>query len=175
MLLLIVNFFHALHFSHVFYSFFFFFWFVIKSILPKIFGSKRNGRGSDEETLKSSSAEEGDGVTLGIQFMTFFFVYIENLNFHVVRFPLILFYKCFVWKDLENKIETRRKAFLEAAPIMRKSFSGTQMHTFSCDTNTIFTFSEIESTHLIALITIFLQYNIININTYIQNYGFSLH
>ncbi|KAG5015690.1 hypothetical protein JHK85_021826 [Glycine max] len=35
-----------------------------KSILPKIFGSKRNGRGSDEETLKSSSAEEGDGVTL---------------------------------------------------------------------------------------------------------------
>ncbi|KAH1237166.1 hypothetical protein AAZX31_08G142500 [Glycine max] len=60
-----------------------------KSILPKIFGSKRNGRGSDEETLKSSSAEEGDGVTL----------------------------------DLENKIETRRKAFLEAAPIMRKSFS----------------------------------------------------
>lgn len=105
----------------------------------------------------------------------FFFLYIENLNFHVVRFPLILFYKCFVWKDLENKIETRRKAFLEAAPIMRKSFSGTQMHTFSCDTNTIFTFSEIESTHLIALITIFLQYNIINNNTYIQNYGFSLH
>ncbi|KAG5029706.1 hypothetical protein JHK87_013220 [Glycine soja] len=40
------------------------FFFVIKSILPKIFGSKRNGRGSDEETLKSSSAEEGDGVTL---------------------------------------------------------------------------------------------------------------
>ncbi|TKY60308.1 Type I inositol polyphosphate 5-phosphatase 5 [Spatholobus suberectus] len=60
-----------------------------KSILPKIFGSKRNGRGSDEETLKSSSAEEGDGVTL----------------------------------DLEKKIETRRKAFLEASPIMRKSFS----------------------------------------------------
>ena len=90
-------------------------------------------------------------------------------------FPLIFFYKCFVWKDLENKIETRRKAFLEAAPIMRKSFSGTQMHTLSCDTNTIFTFSEIESTHLIALITNFLQYNIININSYIQNCGFSLH
>lgn len=64
------------------------FFFVIKSILPKIFGSKRNGRGSDEETLKSSSAEEGDGVTLGIQFMTFFFLYIENLNFHVVRVSL---------------------------------------------------------------------------------------
>lgn len=149
---------------------------MIKSILPKIFGSKRNGRGSDEETLKSSSAEEGDGVTLGIQFMTFFFSLHRESKFPCCEgFPLIFFYKCFVWKDLENKIETRRKAFLEAAPIMRKSFSGTQMHTFSCDTNTIFTFSEIESTHLIALITIFLQYNIINNNTYIQNYGFSLH
>lgn len=64
---------------------------MIKSILPKIFGSKRNGRGSDEETLKSSSAEEGDGVTLGIEFVTFFFVYIENLNFHVVRVSLFNF------------------------------------------------------------------------------------
>ncbi|KAK7399518.1 hypothetical protein VNO78_10703 [Psophocarpus tetragonolobus] len=60
-----------------------------KSILPKIFGSKRNGRGSDEDTVKSASAEEGEGITL----------------------------------DLEKKIETRRKAFIEAAPIMRKSFS----------------------------------------------------
>ncbi|XP_020236924.1 type I inositol polyphosphate 5-phosphatase 5 [Cajanus cajan] len=60
-----------------------------KSILPKIFGSKRNGRGSEEDALKPSSAEEGDGFTL----------------------------------DLEKKIETRRKAFMEASPIMRKSFS----------------------------------------------------
>ncbi|KAK7369373.1 hypothetical protein VNO80_11410 [Phaseolus coccineus] len=59
-----------------------------KSILPKIFGSKRNGRSSDEEPVKPSTEEE-DGVTL----------------------------------DLEKKIETRKKAFLEAAPIMRKSFS----------------------------------------------------
>ncbi|KAL2343035.1 hypothetical protein Fmac_004320 [Flemingia macrophylla] len=35
-----------------------------KSILPKIFGSKRNGRGSDEDALRPSSAEEGDGITL---------------------------------------------------------------------------------------------------------------
>ncbi|XP_027364457.1 type I inositol polyphosphate 5-phosphatase 5 [Abrus precatorius] len=59
-----------------------------KSILPKIFGSKRSGRGSDEDALRSS-AEEGDGVAL----------------------------------DLEKKIESRRKAFIEASPIMRKSFS----------------------------------------------------
>ncbi|KAJ1398642.1 Inositol polyphosphate-related phosphatase [Sesbania bispinosa] len=58
-----------------------------KSILPKIFGSKRSGRGSDEDALKSNA--EGDGVTL----------------------------------DLEKKIESRRKAFMEASPIMRKSFS----------------------------------------------------
>ncbi|KAJ1412847.1 Inositol polyphosphate-related phosphatase [Sesbania bispinosa] len=58
-----------------------------KSILPKIFGSKRSGRGSDEDALKSNT--EGDGVTL----------------------------------DLEKKIESRRKAFMEASPIMRKSFS----------------------------------------------------
>ncbi|KAF1876035.1 hypothetical protein Lal_00006666 [Lupinus albus] len=59
-----------------------------KSLFPKIFGSKRSGRGSDEDALKSQ-IQEGDGVTL----------------------------------DLERKIETRRKAFLEASPIMRKSFS----------------------------------------------------
>ncbi|QCD84717.1 phosphatidylinositol-bisphosphatase [Vigna unguiculata] len=60
-----------------------------KSILPKIFGSKRNGRSSDEEAFKPGT-EEDDGV------------------------PTL---------DLEKKIETRKKAFLEAAPIMRKSFS----------------------------------------------------
>ena len=58
-----------------------------KSILPKIFGSKRNGRGSDEDALKSNT--EGDSITL----------------------------------DLEKKNETRRKSFLEASPIMTKSFS----------------------------------------------------
>ncbi|XP_019463785.1 PREDICTED: type I inositol polyphosphate 5-phosphatase 5-like isoform X1 [Lupinus angustifolius] len=59
-----------------------------KSLFPKIFGSKRSGRSSDEDALKSQ-IQEGEGVTL----------------------------------DLERKIETRRKAFLEASPIMRKSFS----------------------------------------------------
>ncbi|CAL0306594.1 unnamed protein product [Lupinus luteus] len=34
-----------------------------KSIFPKIFGSKRSGRGSDEDALKSQ-IQEGDGVTL---------------------------------------------------------------------------------------------------------------
>ncbi|XP_019459503.1 PREDICTED: type I inositol polyphosphate 5-phosphatase 5-like isoform X2 [Lupinus angustifolius] len=34
-----------------------------KSIFPKIFGSKRSGRGSDEDALKSQT-QEGDGVTL---------------------------------------------------------------------------------------------------------------
>ncbi|XP_047163931.1 type I inositol polyphosphate 5-phosphatase 5 [Vigna umbellata] len=59
-----------------------------KSILPKIFGSKRNGRSSDEEAIKPGTEEDDGATTL----------------------------------DLE-KIETRKKAFLEAAPIMRKSFS----------------------------------------------------
>ncbi|KAK7358950.1 hypothetical protein VNO77_00892 [Canavalia gladiata] len=58
-----------------------------KSILPKIFGSKRCGRGSDEDALKSGAEE--DAISL----------------------------------DLEKKIESRRKAFMEASPIMRKSFS----------------------------------------------------
>ena len=58
-----------------------------KSILPKIFGSKRNDRGSDDDALKSNT--EGDSITL----------------------------------DLEKKNETRRKSFLEASPIMTKSFS----------------------------------------------------
>ncbi|WJX47602.1 Type I inositol polyphosphate 5-phosphatase 5 [Trifolium repens] len=60
-----------------------------KSLLPKIFGSKRNGRGSDEDALKPNT--EGDSISISL--------------------------------DLEKKIETRRKAFLEASPIMRKSFS----------------------------------------------------
>ncbi|XP_057422098.1 type I inositol polyphosphate 5-phosphatase 5 [Lotus japonicus] len=62
-----------------------------KSILPKIFGSKKNGRGSsDEDALKPNA--EGDGVSVSL--------------------------------DLEKKIESRRKAFLETSPVMRRSFSG---------------------------------------------------
>ncbi|CAL5214452.1 unnamed protein product [Lathyrus oleraceus] len=60
-----------------------------KSILPKIFGSRRNGRGSDEDALKSNP--EGDSVSVSF--------------------------------DLEKKIENKKKAFLEASPMMRKSFS----------------------------------------------------
>lgn len=54
-----------------------------KSIIPKIFSSKRMGRGSSEEDLIGTN-------------------------------------------DLERKITLRRKAFLEASPIMRKSFSENQ-------------------------------------------------
>ncbi|KAK7247448.1 hypothetical protein RIF29_42331 [Crotalaria pallida] len=64
-----------------------------KSIFPKIFGSKRNVRGSDEDTLKPQSQGEGDVVTLDLE------------------------------KKIESKIVTRRRAFMEASPIMRKSFS----------------------------------------------------
>ncbi|CAK8578822.1 unnamed protein product [Lathyrus sativus] len=60
-----------------------------KSILPKIFGSRRNGRGSDEDALKSNP--EGDSVSISC--------------------------------DLEKKPESKKKSFLEAPSIMRKSFS----------------------------------------------------
>lgn len=64
---------------------------LIKSILPKIFGSKRNGRGSDEDALKSNA--EGDGVTLGIHQLHFFFLYriswysLITLPFNLIFFP----------------------------------------------------------------------------------------
>ncbi|MED6181446.1 hypothetical protein PIB30_019342 [Stylosanthes scabra] len=60
-----------------------------KSLLPKIFGSKRTGRGSDDDAFIKSQEEPDQGLTL----------------------------------DLEKKIESRRKAFMEVSPFMRKSFS----------------------------------------------------
>ncbi|KAJ7945382.1 type I inositol polyphosphate 5-phosphatase 5 [Quillaja saponaria] len=54
-------------------------------IIPRIFGSKRNGRGGSDE-------DEGDGFA----------------------------------DDLEKKIASRREAFFEASPVMRKSFSERQ-------------------------------------------------
>ncbi|KAL5753504.1 hypothetical protein ACOSP7_021724 [Xanthoceras sorbifolium] len=59
-----------------------------KSFIPKIFSSKKNGRGSDDDIFKS----DGDGVSV----------------------------------DVGKKLESRRKAFMEASPIMRKSFSDRQ-------------------------------------------------
>lgn len=112
----------------------------MKSILPKIFGSKRNGRSSDEEAIKPGT-EEDDGATttLGIHCMLSFL-----LSFHrKSKFPCFmvsLWLILFAWKDLE-KIETRKKAFLEAAPIMRKSFSGTSL-CIAPNKHIIFTFSK---------------------------------
>ncbi|MED6122552.1 Type I inositol polyphosphate 5-phosphatase 5 [Stylosanthes scabra] len=60
-----------------------------KSLLPKIFGSKRTGRGSDDDAFTKPHEEPDQGLTL----------------------------------DLEKKIESRRKAFMEVSPFMRKSFS----------------------------------------------------
>ncbi|KAJ0097926.1 hypothetical protein Patl1_27288 [Pistacia atlantica] len=56
-----------------------------KSILPKIFGSKKNGRGSSEEDISKLSDDEGG-------------------------------------PDIEKKVASTRKAFIEAAPVTRKSF-----------------------------------------------------
>jgi hypothetical protein len=42
--------------------------FCVKSLLPKIFGSKRNGRGSDEDALKPNTEGDSISISLGIYF-----------------------------------------------------------------------------------------------------------
>ncbi|KAF7839974.1 type I inositol polyphosphate 5-phosphatase 5 [Senna tora] len=86
---------------------------IFQSLLPKIFGSKKNGRGSDDEDLRA----EVDRIVPGITF---------NFSFNFMLFFLISLSYCFFLlfpnqKDLEKIIDSRRKSF---TPIMRKSFSG---------------------------------------------------
>lgn len=61
------NFPHALH---CYWAFFF----CVKSILPKIFGSKRNGRGSDEDALKSNTEGDSISISFGIYYTSYFLI-----------------------------------------------------------------------------------------------------
>lgn len=78
----------------------------MKSIIPRLFGSKRTGR--------ESSESDGDG-DLGMSLSLSLSVSVSPSLTSLIFFPFI---------DLEKKIAQRKKAFMEAAPLMRKSFSG---------------------------------------------------
>lgn len=89
----------------------------MKSILPKIFGSKRNGRSSDEEPVKPSTEEE-DGVTLGIHYMLSFLSFRRKSKFPccMVSLWFMLFIYVLYGKIWRRRLRQEKKHFWKLPP-----------------------------------------------------------